>query len=340
MNSAAEKFISKIPRAGKDIIILGHNYPDPDCLAAAVGVQYILTEVMEKDSLICFGGGLGRPENKAMAGILEIDYADISEISHKDFSGLIIVDTQPLAGNISVPEDLPVYVVLDHHEPPIGLEYEENTFCDIRPAYGSTATIVYEYLKTFDIVPDEKTATALLLGIRTDTDDLERDCGDTDISAFLELYPRSNRQFMSQIVKPVLSLEYFTLLKQALLTAKTWGDISVINVNSISAPDILSEVSELFLRMKGINISLACGIYKDCIYFSIRTRKVKKSLLQLVKQIAGGEARAGGHGNALGGNIPSLGRDLVEVSNDFCNKFVEFNNKQGNGPRPIFLEDK
>jgi nanoRNase/pAp phosphatase (c-di-AMP/oligoRNAs hydrolase) len=275
-----------------------------------------------------------------MAGILEIDYADISEIPHKDFSGIIIVDSQPGAGNISVPDDLPVYAVLDHHNTRNTCDEIDAIFCDIRPDYGSTSTIIYEYLKEINLCLDENVSTALLLGIRTDTENLERDCSNADIEAYLDLYPQSNRLKMSQIINPALSLEYFSLLKKALNTAKSWGDIVVINLNAISAPDVLSEISELFLRMKGINISLACGIYDDSIYFSIRTKKVKKSLLSSVKEIAGGDARAGGHGNALGGNIPGHGMVLTEVSNAFCQRFVEINNQLDNGPRPVCLLEK
>lgn len=339
-HKAVGELLAIISASPKDIVILGHNYPDPDCLAGAVGMGYLIEKCCGKKSVISFGGGIGRAENRAMAGILDIEYVDVTELQTENYSGIIIIDSQPKAGNITVPEGLPVFGIIDHHK----LSEDEisniaASYIDIRPSFGSTSTIITGYLDDSGIELDERVATALLLGIRTDTEDLERDCSEPDLAAYLKLFPLANRQQMIQIMKPSLSPDYFSLLRKALILSRSWGDIAVVNINSVSAPDLLSELSELFLRLKGINISLACGIYNESVYFSIRTRRVKKSLLGLVKEIAGGDARAGGHGTALGGNIPGKAEELAAISVEFCERFIDACGQTENGPRLICLSD-
>ena len=62
-------------------------------------------------------------------------------------------------------------------------------FKDIRPDYGSTSTILTEHLRAVDMDISEKTATAMLYAIKSDTLFFNRHTNRADIEAFSYLYP-------------------------------------------------------------------------------------------------------------------------------------------------------
>jgi nanoRNase/pAp phosphatase (c-di-AMP/oligoRNAs hydrolase) len=53
------------------LLILPHNDPDPDAIAAAVGLRYLLKEKFQVESRIAYQGYIGRAENKALVRYLE-----------------------------------------------------------------------------------------------------------------------------------------------------------------------------------------------------------------------------------------------------------------------------
>ena len=60
---------------------------------------------------------------------------------------------------------------------------------DIRPDYGSTSTILTEHLRAVDIDISERTATAMLYAIKSDTLFFNRQANSADLDAFSYLYP-------------------------------------------------------------------------------------------------------------------------------------------------------
>ena len=77
---------------------------------------------------------------------------------------------------------LSVDLVIDHHPERPGYDA---VIRDIRVSYGATATIITEYLQAADIDIRPKLGTALLYGIKSDTQLLGRDTSSADIQAFL-----------------------------------------------------------------------------------------------------------------------------------------------------------
>ena len=81
-------------------------------------------------------------------------------------------------------------IVIDHHPPrPISAEVP---WCDIRPEFGASCTIVWRYLKQAGIELSADLATAFLYGIKTETRDLGRECGPHERTAYLELSAQAN----------------------------------------------------------------------------------------------------------------------------------------------------
>lgn len=143
------------------VLILTHDYPDPDCLASAFGIYHLLSFWGIKSSVISFGGFVGRAENRAMIRFLNISTVPFVLTEVNDFERIILVDSFPGKGNVSLPKTTPVHAVIDHHpnDPLPGSTF----FFDIRKDYGATSTIITKYLLEAHCPITPKLATALFL---------------------------------------------------------------------------------------------------------------------------------------------------------------------------------
>jgi nanoRNase/pAp phosphatase (c-di-AMP/oligoRNAs hydrolase) len=88
------------------LLILTHNNPDPDSLASAYAFKFLLKKTLGKEADIRFGGLVGRAENKAMIQQLRIPVLSVEKSNFSKYSHIAVLDTQPGAGNNSLPKGL------------------------------------------------------------------------------------------------------------------------------------------------------------------------------------------------------------------------------------------
>ncbi len=125
---------------GMRVLILVHNNPDPDAIAAGWALSYLLKKKFAVSSRIVYGGRITRPENRTMIRRLGIGIRPLEKVKVHNFNVLAMVDTQPWAGNSSLPKSLRPSIVIDHHN--LKKATQEVDFIDVRPYYGSSATIL------------------------------------------------------------------------------------------------------------------------------------------------------------------------------------------------------
>ena len=94
--------------------------------------------------------------------------------------------------------------MFDHH--PRVADYA-CSFEDIREDYGATSTILSEYLIANGIKFNQRLATALLYGIKSDTLMLGREVHAADVQVFTSLYPLANHDLLRRIEYPSLNPE-------------------------------------------------------------------------------------------------------------------------------------
>src|SRR5947207_3151343 len=144
------------------VLILLHNDPDPDALASGLALRNILKRT-KTTAIIGAIQGVTRPENLRMVNLLDIHDEEIPPNTLKDYERIAMVDVQPhYFGGLIDQVDL----VLDHHPEQPGYAA---VFKDIRADYGSTSTILTEHLRAVDVNISERTATAMVYAIKSDT---------------------------------------------------------------------------------------------------------------------------------------------------------------------------
>lgn len=289
--------------AGKTyLLIVMQDNPDPDSIAAAVALRRIANSLADLQCSIACGGTVGRGENRALIKYLGLNLRDSAEIDHTKFDLIAMVDTQPGAGNNSLPKDILPHIVIDHH--PIRRLTRTVSFTDIRSSYGSTSTILVEYLIEAGMVPDTPLATALLYGIRSDTQDLGREATRADIDAIELLYPLANKRMVGVIQRGEVPRVYFQMLADALRNAHVHGSAILTELGDVDNPDMIAEVADLLLRDDEITWTMCSGFWNDKLLISIRTIEESKGADQVMRRVVARKGTGGGHLTYAGGQVP------------------------------------
>ena len=173
------------------VLILLHNDPDPDAMASGLALRNLLRRT-KATAIIGAIQGVTRPENLRMANLLDIHVETVTAADFPSFDRIAMVDVQPhyFTGLIDR-----VDLVIDHHPEQTGYSA---IFKDIRSDYGSTCTILTEHLRAVDANISERTATAMLYAIKSDTLFFNRQASRVDLEAFSFLYPLSDADADSQ----------------------------------------------------------------------------------------------------------------------------------------------
>jgi nanoRNase/pAp phosphatase (c-di-AMP/oligoRNAs hydrolase) len=289
----------------KKVLILTHNNPDPDAIAAGCALSYLLKEEFEVGSVFVYGGIITRAENRAMVRLLNIRIQPMEMVNVHNFSVVALVDTQPGAGNNTLPSSIEPAIVIDHHN--LRKASKNVKFADIRPKYGSCSTILTEYLIQAGLPLKQKLATALYYGIKSDTQDLGRDATEPDYEAMISLYPKVQLRVLPQIEYPELSRNYFTLFDQALHEAVVFGDVVLCDLGYLISPDMVSLMADFLLRISGVRWTFVMGAFNSRVIFSLRTKRRHQNAGLLARRIVRGLGTAGGHGMIAGGQIVPKG---------------------------------
>ena len=309
---AAEKTGSKVQRltelfTGRGyLLIVMQDNPDPDSLAAAMALRRLAKSLANLNVSIACGGTVGRGENRALVKYLGINLRPPAEVDYDKFDLVAMVDTQPGTGNNSLPPTIEPEIVIDHH--PIRRQTRTITFTDIRSGYGATSTILVEYLIEAGITPDTPLATALLYGIRSDTQDLGRESSRFDIEAIEFLYPYANKRMLGVIQRGKVPRIYYQMLANALRNARVLGPAIITNLGEIDNPDMIAEVADLLLREDETTWTMCTGFWNDKLLISVRTSEESNLAEKAIKHVVARRGTGGGHMTYAGGQIPLLNR--------------------------------
>jgi nanoRNase/pAp phosphatase (c-di-AMP/oligoRNAs hydrolase) len=301
----------QVAQGHKKALVLTHDNPDPDSLASAMALAQLLRERADvAEVTVGYSGLIGRAENMALVKVLRLPVVPIAQLDLDAFDLLGLVDTQPPTGNHAVPPRLrkEVDIVIDHH--PLRDESLEAPFADVGGDFGSTSTMLVEYLRAARLEPSVEVATALFYGLKADTRDLGRETTPTDIDSYLWLFPRMDKQLLGQIEHPELPARYFQMYHTAYERAKVYGDTAIVtDLKEVYSPDMVAEVAERLMFLEGMKWSLAYATFRNQLFLSLRVKDRRMNAGRLIREICvdyGGSA--GGHGSMAGARIPLSGR--------------------------------
>ena len=327
--SEIEKFNLAFDALDKEskVAIFTHVTPDPDAIAAAVGLQWFLKNKYSLFSDIFYAGEISHPQNKTLVNVLSLDLKKAEEYQPDKYLKVLIVDCTEQHLGV---KELDVDVVFDHHRNKLKKNESEYDFTDIR-AVGATCSLIYGLMKNHDTMFDksnptevERTiATAMLMGIKTDTRDLLSEmCTSLDGEAYMFLKDIAEISKLDDIINYPLPKYLFDLENDAIKeeNATEINDvfISFIGVLSSTKRDALPHIADKMMRMQGVTTSIIFAIVEDEIQGCVRSKDVSLDVDAFVKKIfgknAGGKYGAGAGKVDLGFfSISSQSEELKEV---------------------------
>jgi nanoRNase/pAp phosphatase (c-di-AMP/oligoRNAs hydrolase) len=312
----------------RKVLIATHNNPDPDSIASAYALRHLFAS-WGVNSVLVYGGIIGRAENKAMITRLRIPLRSIQTVNPANFTVVALVDSQPFSGNSPLSRTIWPSIVIDHHPARKISALQGVSFVDIRPQYGSTSSIVAEYLLQAEVEINRNLATALYYGIMADTRYLGRDTHEADVRLSAALFPKALRKTLSQIEYPPLPRAYFRTLAQALARTLWFPPQGVLlcELGEMEDPDMVAIIADFLLRMDGVRWAMVIGKTEQAIFFSLRRARYHKgSADKLARSLIRGmeDASAGGHEAIAGGRVePAASRDREEAAARLGERFLK-----------------
>ena len=315
---------------GRQLYIQTHNFPDPDAIASAFGLQKLF-EHFGVESRLCYVGRIDRVNTRKMTELLGIKISSYDELdeemSEDDY--IICVDSQKGSGNI---KDLKGNEIacIDHHP---FIEVEGLVFHEVRYV-GSCATIIASYFEKLEVEPDKATATALLYGLKNDTLNFTRGVQDEDIAMFSWLLKRCDKEMLSRLEHD--SMEYTDLRAYgtAIQNIEVYGRLGIAMI-PFSCPDALvATISDFILALDAVEVAVVYAKRIDGYKFSARSEVPGPiNAGELLANVLAGYGDGGGHAFMAGGLIPAanvlkLGADPDAVLREKILEYVTENTKQ------------
>jgi nanoRNase/pAp phosphatase (c-di-AMP/oligoRNAs hydrolase) len=270
------------------VLIMLHNEPDPDAMASGLALRNVLRRT-KATAIIGAIQGVTRPENVRMVNLLDIHVEQITPESLKEYDRIAMVDVQPhYFGGLIDRVDL----VIDHHPEQPGYAA---VFKDIRPDYGSTSTILTEHLRAVDVNISERTATAMLYAIKSDTLFFNRQTNRVDLEAFSYLYPLADAAMIRKMEGAEITLERLDYVMKAYRGGTMADQVFCAFIGPSPREDFITYVADFFLQLEDVKWTVIAGIVNDALVISVRNLGYTKNAGEFVRRFFADIGSAGGH---------------------------------------------
>ena len=270
------------------VLIMLHNDPDPDAMASGLALRNVLHRT-KATAIIGAIQGVTRPENQRMLNLLDIHVEPITPAVLGDFDRIAMVDVQPhYFGGIIDRVDL----VIDHHPEQPGYTA---IFKDIRADYGSTSTILTEHLRAVDVNISERTATAMLYAIKSDTLFFNRQTNRVDLEAFSYLYPLADAAMIRKMEGAEITDERLDYVMRAHQTGALVDQVFCAFLGPCAREDFIPYVADFYLQLEGVKWTLIAGIVESSLVLSIRNLGYTKNAGEFARRYFSDVGSAGGH---------------------------------------------
>lgn len=292
------------------LLILTHDYPDPDALASAYALQYLAQLKGGIRSRIVYGAVIGRIENQEMVRLLKIPAYKLRPSDFHRFASTALVDTQPGFENNSFPPDCKPVIVIDQH---VLSSVPSAEFRLIDTEAGATSMLLARELLALKAEIPVKLATALVYGILSDTLDFYRVAKQETVETYMKLLPFSDVHVLARIQNPSRPRRFFGDLSLCIARSQVRQKLVVSHMGLVENPDVISQMADFLLACEGIQWAFCTGRHGDNIHVSLRTSISEGGAGLVLRDVFNHPRQAGGHGQIAGGKLRVGGGQAEEV---------------------------
>lgn len=296
----------------KHVYIQTHNFPDPDAIASAFGLQKLLSK-KGINATLCFSGKIDRHSTQMMLTFFSIDFTNIDDIeSLTEDDEVILVDSQK--GNSNIRDMIGNEIICIDHHPASDESIDPSLyrFTDIRPEVGACASIIASYFYENNVHMDSITATVLCYGIKMDTSGLSRGVSQLDLDMFYKLYQRCNPGYIASLEHSVLKLDDLKAYAAAINSINVVGDVSFANAGHNCPEALIASVSDFMIQLQEVEFSVVYSFKKDGVKLSIRSVDRGYNAGVITEKALTKIGSGGGHPQMAGGFIAYSRLDMDE----------------------------
>lgn len=281
---------------GHVVYLQTHNFPDPDALSAAYGMQIFL-RANGVESTICYAGKIEKNSTKRMLDVFGIKAVHIDEIPdmlEEDY--IVTIDAQKYNSNITdfVGDEV---ACIDHHPTMIPCAYK---YSDIRIC-GACCSIVADYFIKSNTTMDTNTATALLYGLKMDTESFNRGVTDFDIEMYGYLHKLADNQKIISMYNNNMEIEDLHAYGEAIRNIQIYDNVGFAKI-SFDCPDALvAMISDFILGLDVVEFSVVYAVRDGGYKFSVRNETAVYHAGTITARALDG--LGGGHFSMAGGVI-------------------------------------
>lgn len=211
--------------------------------------------------------------------------------------------------------EIPIAVAIDHHGKQGDIRAE---FLDLRPQTRATATIITQYLQAglLDLDSSDnvhvKCATALMHGIRSDTNNLLQ-AQEQDLLAAAYLSRIYDSQLLNAVLQSARSRRVMDVIERSLKNRWTQNNVSIAGVGYLRYEDrdAIPQAADFLVTEENIHTAVVYGIIHDqdndieVVIGSLRTNKLTLDPDEFLKEALGkdGQGRYYGGGREMAGGF-------------------------------------
>lgn len=292
------------------VAIVCHEDPDPDCLAGATALGAIAEWCGVRSVEYFDSGPLSHPQNAALAEYLDLDLRPVSDSGFAAADAVALVDHAIPGDHDALAPGTPVDIVVDHHE------YDRPipaSFADVRPEYGATVTILFEYLRTLGVPVSVQLASALLFALHRERLDHVRRPTRREYEAAAALFPRCDQRAIDRLYRTGKTDETIDTIAAAIRNRRVTGPCLVSWVGAVAERGALPQAADYLLTLQHVDTVLVVGLVDTDLRLSARTTDPAVDLGRVVPRIVGPDGRAGGHQDMAGGVVPDVGQPAADA---------------------------
>lgn len=311
-------------RSERQLVVI-QDFPDPDALSSA-WAYLLIAEQYNIQCDIVYAGTLSHQENIALVKLTNLPAKrwSVQSLKDRDFSvyqGCVLIDNQGTTTQLMSfvkQAGIPMAVLIDHHSAQGDLEAE---FTDVRPQTRATATILTQYLQAGLLKIDSsisthvKCATALMHGLRSDTDRLMR-ATEEDFLAAGYLSRFYDAQLLNAVLQTARSRRVMDVIERSLKNRIVQNNFSIAGVGYLRYDDrdAIPQAADFLVTEENVHTAVVYGIVHDedeeleVVIGSLRTNKLTLDPDEFIKEAFGqdnqGRFFGGGRMMAGGFEIP------------------------------------
>ncbi len=283
-----------------NVIVLGHKYPDLDCLGACIGINKI-TETMGKKCNIVLNHVTSSIKNVHTKLLEEKDFDENIFVDNEKVESLIMSNTLIVVVDVNKKEFTESPFILDDNNKIVLIDHHRRSFDSIKstvltyhePAASSTSELVVDLLYYLKSKPKFSNieADALLAGIIIDTKNFtfKTSAKTFEAAAYLKRNNADTKR-VNHLLQSDIS-EY-KIKTEIVNSAVLHGEIAISKCyEHLENPNlIISQAADELLNLLGIEVAFVLAKVDDMVFVSARSFG-DVNVQEIMEQLGGGGHR-------------------------------------------------